>query len=1094
MTHRARSQSVLARHWSPVGVVGAVGRASVGFSLAVGRSQSIRPTVRFGDLNSAALRPSFDVLRRHRGVDDADAGHGPLERRSLDQAGDSTVRAPARRPARPSDASALPAAASRASIERSRRHPKRRAHPTWTDQIINRSSVDATRSTPTSSIAGPPPVAAVPDGFVSSGDAKLDQLRLLASAHEAGATPRDSTAGRQLPGGERPAAAAAAASSGPLRRTTAADPTVAVRADGPGRLARAMRPESAVSPAVPSARLGGPPAPLTTGARSAPASSSSPVRRSTQAQAPSRLDSLRSMLVEQGILDAGSDHVGAPASSSSPTPAGPTGASPRPSTPAGRTASVGRTGPVDPAGPRRPTNLSSDLQRAAGADVRRSTSTPDDSGAQTTRGDSTTTSARTATSPGTDPSPSGVDVAPRPSSEPGLSSASPSPVVQRAVDSTAPGRPAVDQRSAVALAERIADAMTPTPATATRPTATTTTTPTPQTSPTAYTTPTTPTTPTTTTVTGATKQRLRAQRLLRSGLVTDTSASDTFATGETSNQTTADAAMARTMAPTMAPTIEPVRTSASIDTVEARSLPTLSPARRPVLDERLPSLARVDSTPSTLIRRVTLPRALSSTHRPASQLAPVHVRDVPGATRTSGSVASAPVQRASTVSLGDAVASTRVATITQREPNSSGAPWESPTTSAAGPLLQVVRRIAATDVAAAASPYTATTAATTTPTPSEAMNVAGGEALTGARTSRTRRTAASTASSTATAATANSTATAPSTVTAAAANSTAAGAVARSTAAAVAATARAGALAEVMRSVAPGQSDANGGATPDAALPSEPTAQAPAERVADQFMSVLSETIRRRPAPLPTTYRPLADAIAGPRPVMLSTDTASRKALRSVGKVAATTGDTIHLDHQSIPSARLDEVMAHELTHIAHPSPTPRFFDDIDDSPEERRAEQVAKVMARSPLAPSATTSAPPERRRRDTSTIRRSPATSAPSSSSSSSSSGSVSAQALAASLTGGRSPARSDVVQRWEKASPSPSLTSPSSSSSSSSTSSKTAPQIGAHRATKDSNPSAEWFREQLDANLDHVVRLLEDRMIVELERRGGRAWRQS
>jgi len=42
--------------------------------------------------------------------------------------------------------------------------------------------------------------------------------------------------------------------------------------------------------------------------------------------------------------------------------------------------------------------------------------------------------------------------------------------------------------------------------------------------------------------------------------------------------------------------------------------------------------------------------------------------------------------------------------------------------------------------------------------------------------------------------------------------------------------------------------------------------------------------------------------------------------------------------------------------------------------------------------------------------------------------------------------------------------------------------------------SDRSAEWFRDQLEVNLDRVVRLLEDRMIVELERRGGRAWRQS
>ena len=921
---------------------------------------------------------------------------GSLERHSLDQAGDSTVRAPARRRAHPSDASALPAAASRASIERSRRHPKRRAHPTWTDRIINRSSVDATRSTPTSSITGPPPVAAVLTASCRLATPNSTSYGSWGAASRRNATRLDCraaasrwrTTGRSSSSGVERA----------LERTTVPIPrwrfAPMVRAGSRGDAGRVGRVAGGADAGW--VDLG------TTHHRRQERPGEFVVTGSSFDAGSGAVEARQPEIDVGGTgLDAGSDHMGArrvrrhrrrrsdQCVTEAEHPGRPhriggsyrTGSSCRPRRPTTSPAIFsGQLAPTSVARPRHPTTRALDrpgetrpprrpAQRPRQGPIRRRAawmSPPPLVGARTVER---------------------IAIDRRPASG-GLRAAAPT----------------VDQRSAVALAERVADAMTPTPATATRPTATTTTTPTPQTSPTAYTTPTTPTTPTTTTVTGATKQRLRAQRLLRSGLVTDTSASDTFATGETSNQTTADAAMARTMAPTMAPTIEPVRTSASIDTVEARSLPTLSPARRPVLDERLPSLARVDSTPSTLIRRVTLPRALSSTHRPASQLAPFTyemcqaplVRPVRSrARRYSGHRRSASAARYLDAGGDDH----------QREPNSSGAPWESPTTSAAGPLLQVVRRIAATDVAAAASPYTATTAATTTPTPSEAMNVAGGEALTGARTSRTRRTAASTASSTATAATANSTATAPSTVTAAAANSTAAGAVARSTAAAVAATARAGALAEVMRSVAPGQSDANGGATPDAALPSEPTAQAPAERVADQFMSVLSETMRSRPTPLPTTYRPLADAIAGPRPVMLSTDTASRKALRSVGKVAATTGDTIHLDRQAIPSARLDEVMAHELTHVAHPSPAPRFFDDIDDSPEERRAEQVAKVMARSPLAPSATTSAPPERRRRDTSTIRRSPATSAPSVQSARARFGV--GTALAASLTGGRSPA---------------------------------------------------------------------------------------
>ena len=73
-----------------------------------------------------------------------------------------------------------------------------------------------------------------------------------------------------------------------------------------------------------------------------------------------------------------------------------------------------------------------------------------------------------------------------------------------------------------------------------------------------------------------------------------------------------------------------------------------------------------------------------------------------------------------------------------------------------------------------------------------------------------------------------------------------------------------------------------------------------------------------------------------------------RRALARVGKLAATTGDTIHL-----ASPRpAPEVIAHELTHVAHPSPVPRFFDDDDRGPEERQAEQVAAIMRRAPILP----------------------------------------------------------------------------------------------------------------------------------------------
>jgi hypothetical protein len=267
-------------------------------------------------------------------------------------------------------------------------------------------------------------------------------------------------------------------------------------------------------------------------------------------------------------------------------------------------------------------------------------------------------------------------------------------------------------------------------------------------------------------------------------------------------------------------------------------------------------------------------------------------------------------------------------------------------------------------------------------------------------------------------------------------------------------------------------------------------------------MTELSQTVRRRPAPLPTVYRPMADTITGGRSVVLSTDPASRRALRSVGKVAATTGDTIHLDPVAVPARRIDEVIAHELTHVAHPSPTPRFFDDVDDSPEERRAEQVARIMARAPLAPSASVVAPTGRRpagrpdvgRRSAVAHRRATTTNTPPP-------GTLDANALAARLTGGSTPRPAGTIRR----SPAPAaptapidpagapvirrllesprtLGSPPTAESSSSAES---------RGGDGTAITADAFLELFRDNLSEVMSLIEDRIVIELERRGGRTW---
>ena len=974
MTHRARSQSVLARHWSPIGVVGAVGRASVGFGLAVGRSRSIRPTVRFDDLNSAALRPSFDLVRRHRSLhadeflDDV-TGPGGTEQTSATRAG-----RPAEQPAVPATRIRVP----RPQVERAQRHPKRPVRPTWTDQIIQRSSIGFVAPAPGS----PVPVVTPPADFVSSGDARLDQLRLLVRERDGSGSDPASAASPAV----RRIAETRTRDASVLRRTTADEPTIAAPNPGPGRLARAMRPESAVAPAVPRSRLGDPPAPLVPGAdptragassvvprRPASPSTSAPRRRASRPQQPSRLDQLRSILTQQGILPSdeasGTDHPSSDIASTD-----------------GATTDNARRAPgdADESHIRRSTRTTSDLQR--------STTSP--------LGPTDGPSAVRPPTP-VSPAPTGT-VTTAPTDRP---------------DGGGSANAEASRLGALALVER-------SPATAPSPTTTS------DTGQHAITSPSTERATSTTsdvapvrprTITSPPAQQLRAQRLMRTGLVADAPSADPVSpdTAATSAVELGDPH------PTTRSTLEAVRTSASIDTVAAALLPTVE-TDRTRFDSVTPSLARVDSSPSTVVRRVTLPRALSTAHRPAVRLAATDGRAVPAA--ASGPALQS-VSRTSTVSLAD-VGDARAPAATT-DGGTSGAPRvdSSSTGRTARPLLQVVRHIAADGRHGAEDPPGLASATS--------LDDAGARRLDGDRA-------------------------APPTV----------GRTPR-------------------RSV---PAEGSGDTIPSVAARADDSGRAPAERVADQFMSVLSETMRNRPTPLPTTYRPLAEAIAGPRPVMLSTDTASRKALRSVGKVAATTGDTIHLDRQAVSSSRLDEVMAHELTHVAHPSPTPRFFDDIDDSPEERRAEQVARLMARSPLAPSATTTAPSVRRSPDDRTIRRTPATSSPPSSSS----GTMSANALAASLTA--SPAPSNTVQRWDTTKPSGQRAGIGSHrTGSSGAPSPAQPTVAPKTETTETppggpNPSDEWFRKQLEANLDRVVRLLEDRMIVELERRGGRAWRQS
>jgi hypothetical protein len=219
-----------------------------------------------------------------------------------------------------------------------------------------------------------------------------------------------------------------------------------------------------------------------------------------------------------------------------------------------------------------------------------------------------------------------------------------------------------------------------------------------------------------------------------------------------------------------------------------------------------------------------------------------------------------------------------------------------------------------------------------------------------------------------------------------------------------------------------------------------------------------------RPRPIPMSYRPLATAIVGERPVHVSTGRASRRALARVGKRAATTGDTIHLD----TPRPAPEVIAHELTHVAHPSPVPRFFDDDDRGPEERQAEQVAAIMRRAPILARPAAAARP-----------REP--------------GTISADALAASITG----SGGDQIQRFigghrrgrAATAPPPSTSLPVTSAPATAQQQQSLPATQPEQPAPQAEATATAPTLDIAGQFDRLLELLEDRIITELERRGGR-----
>jgi hypothetical protein len=81
------------------------------------------------------------------------------------------------------------------------------------------------------------------------------------------------------------------------------------------------------------------------------------------------------------------------------------------------------------------------------------------------------------------------------------------------------------------------------------------------------------------------------------------------------------------------------------------------------------------------------------------------------------------------------------------------------------------------------------------------------------------------------------------------------------------------------------------------------------------------------PRPLPAALHAMAAAITGrARPPHYTTGPATRHALAAAGALGATTGTVVHLPAPPVPGPSVSAVLAHELTHTRNPVRRPRFF------------------------------------------------------------------------------------------------------------------------------------------------------------------------
>lgn len=1140
IVHRGRRQAVLARQRPAARLIGAVGRSSIGFGLAVGRSRSIRPVVRRADLNTPALRPPPGFWNELHAPDAVEETVAEPVRNDTTAA--STAPPTVRRRHQPPQRVARVAASPTVRAD---------TRASWTDQVIERSAVGYVR--PTSQTFTPAPKPA-DDDFVSSGDARLDDLRLLLASKQGGSSgTTQPSGGSSRPASSTPPADGASAASvqrsdDASNRSEAGRPagesaddvdgvtsggvrgdTFAGRSTGPGRLARSVIPESAIAGTALSAgratqrRGAGAGAP---GVPTVPTPEANVVRRQQAPQrsaAAQRLDDLRAALESKGLMPGSSDVAAEPASAlpsdaEAPSPAGATRrreeASPRRGSASPQRDSIVRRSArpsVDDGGSSRPTPRSD--RTVAPNDPRAGAH----DGGRPDGGNVPPTASLRGSAGKTDRSIPADDV---------VAADGASIVNRQSVQrSETTGRLPV---AATALLDRplgggdlISETSAGFPSVAR------------------------------TAATARLDVVRRIQRLAdtRRRLLDEPDEAPSTGPAELVEAPPADTTTMQRRAAHAPAAADPVSSTTTAFDVGEQVEPDDEGVHAPAASVvRLPG---IPGSVAPLRRRLSIPRALSARHRPENPmsvdganrlvrspgtdsssmpLAPTTARRVPSATVRRQTVSwrnpdatSASVEPTSTVASADS--SSGSVSVDHPPVRADGAPaaalirrsvddrWEHGTVSsrpaavaadlpATRPPDEPVESAAGTFAAessVARVPVRSTSGEPPRPsarslsTVRRSLVAAGPGALVEALRRSTRpdapvqrradgdldRTRSSASSDPSPAMRTSRPTGAPESV---------------------------AEVAPVQRSVAGAE---------DATSPTAAADQPPVNDVAKTFMSELAHTVRRRPAPLPVSFQPMAEAITGGRArnVMLSTDSVSRRALRKVGKVAATTDNVIHLADTPTPGARMNEVIAHELTHIANPSPVARFFDDAHDSPEERQAEQVARVMASSPIAPAAAATAAPSMRAALTrpdrpaptapggdDVIRRS-AASAPNSTGAvpmSASNSGMSAASLAASITGNRSGAPQ--VQRFADPGSDPAgptairPSDPVQNAAPSSDPGPSASGQGGHELgarLRDSSGASEWFSEELERNFDWLVTALEDRMIVEFERRGGRLW---